>query len=401
MVTVLGLTVVTVVSASGPAVATVGSDRAQITTLEQRIAAQGARVEALVARSNAVQGQIAVLDVEISADRERVAADQRRQHAASSLLRGVAVSAYMTGVGMGSPTLSVFTHAPSVRTAFEQNSYLGAANSKVNDELNTLDIDRARTERAQRALRSKQDLAKATLDQLANARRAATAAIASDEAMLNHVNGNLRSLLAAASARRHAAELAAERALATRASAPEPPPVAIPVLSPPISPAPTSGTYANPFRGASVLSPERIDQGVDYSGFGPIYAIGNGVVLSTVNGGWPGGTFIAYRLTDGPANGLVVFAAEDIQPAVQVGQSVTANTVVGQMYAGPSGIETGWADPSANGDTMARTYGQFGGGNSTAFGYNFSQLLQSVGAPGGILQNNPPSGSLPPSWPHW
>ncbi len=419
MVSAIGITVAGLVTTSGPALASVGSDRAQITQLEQQIAVQGTRVEALVARSNAVQGEIAALDVEIAADRERVAADQRRQRAASSLLRGVAVSAYMSGVGMGSPTLSVFTHAPSVRAAFEQNSYLGAANSKVDDELNTLTIDRARTQRAQRALRAKQDQANATLRQLANARHAAAAAIASDEAMLSHVNGNLRSLLAAASARHHAAEVAAERALAARAPSPEPPSASIPVSpspvssppvssppvssppvsSPPISPTP--GTYANPLRAVTALSPERIDQGVDYSGFGPIYAMGNGVVLSTVNGGWPGGTFIAYRLTDGPANGLVVFAAEDIQPTVQVGQSVTANTVLGQMYAGPTGIETGWADPSANGDTMARTYGQYGGGNSTAFGYNFSQLLQSVGAPGGVLHSNPPSVSLPPSWPHW
>jgi len=34
---------------------------------------------------------------------------------------------------------------------------------------------------------------------------------------------------------------------------------------------------------------------------------------------------------------------------------------------------------------MARTYGQYHGGNSTAFGYNFSRLLQSLGAPGGVL----------------
>ena len=148
------------------------------------------------------------------------------------------------------------------------------------------------------------------------------------------------------------------------------------------------------------LTSDRIDQGVDYSGFGPIYAIGEGVVLSTVGSGWPGGTFIAYRLTDGPARGLVVYAAEDIEPSVQVGDTVTADTVLGHVYAGPDGIETGWADGSSLPDTMARTYGQFDGSNATAFGSNFSQLLQSVGAPGGI-ETGPASGTLPPSWPRW
>ena len=149
------------------------------------------------------------------------------------------------------------------------------------------------------------------------------------------------------------------------------------------------------------MSPERIDQGVDYSGFGSIYAIGNGVVLSTSIPGWPGGTYIAYRLTDGPARGLVAFAAEDIAPSVQVGDSVTSNTVIGQMYAGPDGIETGWGDSTAVGNTMARTYGQFNGSNSTAFGANFSQFLDALGAPPGILQNNPPTGQLPAGWPSW
>jgi hypothetical protein len=144
----------------------------------------------------------------------------------------------------------------------------------------------------------------------------------------------------------------------------------------------------------------RFDQGVDYQGFGKIYAVGDGVVLSTIGSGWPGGTFIAYRLTDGPARGLVVYAAEDIEPNVQVGEAVTSTTVLGHVYAGPDGIETGWADGSALPNTMARTYGQYNGENSTAFGYNFSQLLQSLGAPAGV-PTSPPSGALPASWPRW
>ena len=71
------------------------------------------------------------------------------------------------------------------------------------------------------------------------------------------------------------------------------------------------------------------------------------MVLTTVNSGWPGGTFISYRLSDGPASGLVIYAAEDIDPLVAAGQSVTSGTPLGAMYEGPDGIETGWADPSA------------------------------------------------------
>jgi hypothetical protein len=50
---------------------------------------------------------------------------------------------------------------------------------------------------------------------------------------------------------------------------------------------------------------------------------------------------------------------------------------------------------------MAYGAGQFNGSNSTAFGYNFSGLLSFLGAPSGVLQNNPPTGDLPPGWPQW
>lgn len=397
----LSIAMTAIVASSGPAVASAGSDRQQIAQLQQRIAAEGARAEALVARSNEVQGQIAALDQQIARSEAHVASDQRAEAAASRDARGVAVEAYMAASGTSSSTFAVFTHASSVATAFEQNSYLSAANTKIDEMLNTLVQDQFRTRASQKTLRSEQARAAATLRQLASARRAAAAAIASDEAMLRRVNGNLQSLLAAVAAQRQAAELAAERALADTPIVVQSPPIEARRTPPSTTPSPSPGGYANPLRDVSSLSSERIDQGVDYSGFGPIYAIGDGVVLSTVNGGWPGGTFIAYRLTDGPANGLVVFAAEDIEVSVQIGQAVTSSTVLGHVYEGSVGIETGWADPSADGDTMARTSGQFSGSNSTAFGYNFSRLLQSLGAPGGVLQNNPATGTLQASWPQW
>jgi murein DD-endopeptidase MepM/ murein hydrolase activator NlpD len=429
----LSLAVGCLVAWSGSAAASVGSDRAQIATLEQQIAAEGARVKSLVSRYDEVQARIGALDSQIHGDQARLAVDSRTESAATDALRRVAIEAYVSGVGMDSPTLMLFSDTASINTTLEQENYLGAVNGKLNDALTTLRLDQETTQAARSALRSEQARAEETLRQLATAHDAANAAIASDEAMLSRVSGNLRSVLAAASARHQAAQRAAERALVAAASSqplplppraapsppslsaapspsttaparsPAPPPSQLP--SPPTvpspEPSPSPGGYANPLRAVTALSAERIDQGVDYSGFGPIYAIGNGVVLSTVNAGWPGGTFIAYRLTDGPANGLVVYAAEDIEPTVQVGATVTSSTVLGQIYAGPDGIETGWADSSASGDTMARTYGQFDGSNSTAFGENFSRFLQSVGAPGGVLQSNPSTGVLPGSWPHW
>jgi hypothetical protein len=413
----LSLAMATFVASSGPAVASVSSDQTQIAQLEQQIAAQGARVQSLVGRYDQVQARVGVLNTQIADDQALLATDHRAETDASRVLQRMAVDAYVSA-GLNSSTLMLFSDTSSITTTFEHNDYLGTVNGKWNAALTTLHLNQARTQDAGDALRSEQAQANTNLRQLTTARDAANAAIASDEAMLSRVNGNLRSILAAANQRREAQQLAAERSLAATALA-QPPPTTpsvppsqsnsssssstptVPSSSPsPSTPASTAG-YANPFRAVSALSSERIDQGVDFSGFGPIYAVGNGVVLSTVNGGWPGGTFIAYQLTDGPAAGLVVYVGEDVEPAVQVGATVTSSTLLGHMYAGPDGIETGWADPTALGNTMARTYQQFDGSNSTAFGSNFSQFLQSVGAPGGIPQNNPPTGQLPPTWPRW
>jgi peptidoglycan hydrolase CwlO-like protein len=422
------LSLTALIAPPGAAAATVGSDQAQIAQLEKQIATQGARVKSLVTRYNAVQARIDALDERVAQLQKVLTADQRSEAAAQAAMRRVAIQAYLTHGGNNAPALALFDNGADNRTMLEVGRYASAVNGKFGDTLNTLQEAQARTEDTQRAIRVEQAHARATLRELTNARHDAQAAIASDEAMLERVHGDLAALIAAAQQRQRAAQLAAERALAARAlaarqlprtstpsagSAPSgttppasfasaPPPILPPVSSPSHTPARTSPNgYANPLRDISGLIPERVDQGVDYAGFGSIYAIGKGVVLTTSVPGWPGGTFIAYRLTDGAARGLVVYAAEDIAPSVRAGDTVTADTVLGQMYVGPDGVETGWGDSTAVGDTMARTYGQYDGGNSTAFGANFSELLASLGAPPGILQNNPPTGGLPAGWPRW
>lgn len=156
------------------------------------------------------------------------------------------------------------------------------------------------------------------------------------------------------------------------------------------------GIYLNPLRRAR-LTPERIDQGVDYSGSGPIYALGPGVIREVTNSGWPGGAFIAEQLTSGPDAGAYTYYAENISPRVRIGQVVTGNTVVGDINGG---IEVGWAAPPPHlGESMAMTHGQASktgdaGSVSTAFGVSFNNLLKSLGAPGGKLQGKV-SGTAP------
>ena len=77
--------------------------------------------------------------------------------------------------------------------------------------------------------------------------------------------------------------------------------------------------------------------GVDCGGAGPVYALGNGKITSVYNSGWPGGGFIGLQLSDG--SGRYVYYAEDISPAVQVGQTVHIGQVIGRV--GSTGRSTG------------------------------------------------------------
>lgn len=160
--------------------------------------------------------------------------------------------------------------------------------------------------------------------------------------------------------------------------------------------------YADPFRDAKI-TPQRVDMGVDYAGSGPIYALGPGRIIeadtawaSSPDAGKPG-TFIVEHITQGPLTGKDVYMAEGLTDKVHVGEKVTSSTVLGD-FTDSNAIETGYASGVA-GQTMAAKYNQFTGANSTAFGEAYNKVLGSTGAPEGILQNKPPTGTLPKNWP--
>jgi hypothetical protein len=160
------------------------------------------------------------------------------------------------------------------------------------------------------------------------------------------------------------------------------------------------GGYLNPLRALTSLLPQEIDQGVDYCASGPVYALGNAVVVNLYDPGWPSGVFISYRLTSGVAKGRYVFVAENITPSVVIGEHVTATTVVGVVHDAKTCLETGWADPPASPE-QAAGHVEYNGKNTTAFGLNFSSLLQALGARPGLPQPFGPPGPLPSEWPTW
>ena len=161
--------------------------------------------------------------------------------------------------------------------------------------------------------------------------------------------------------------------------------------------------YVNPLRSVSGLTPERIDEGVDFGGTGPVYALGDAIVTNAgENGGWPGGGWITYQLTDGPDQGLMVYLAEDVTPTVQTGQHVTPSTVIANMFNGGDGIETGWAQPTGvSAESELPEAGGIGGGGPfpTEVGLNFDRLLVLLGVPAAPNAGQTAYGTLPANYP--
>jgi hypothetical protein len=172
----------------------------------------------------------------------------------------------------------------------------------------------------------------------------------------------------------------------------------------PGSQAPASSSYLNPLRAVSGLVPERVDQGVDFAGTGPVYAIGDAVITNATGGGsgWPGGGWISYQLTDGPDAGLTVYVAEDVTPTVSAGQHVSSSTVIANMWNGGDGIETGWASQTEfTAESSMPEAGGVGGGGPfpTMVGLSFDGLLQSLGVPAAPNASGSGYGTLPAGYP--
>jgi len=396
---IAALTTSALVPSSAARADSVGSDRTQIAQLQRAIARKGAEIEALVVNVKPARTKLDVLHNEIGHYERLLATDTGAARATQTFPRQQ--PAFVSGTS-------------SIAQVTEARQALDSVKSHLDDTIAKLELARVRTVDDHSELMTHQVDARQALAQLTRVQTDATAAITAENATIARVSSDLTerlvdrkhhkeaqalrssqhaiaAALTAATKKEHTAPHARRRVAASKSASRRAPRRSRPA---------SGNAYANPFRAISGLTPERIDQGVDYAGVGPVYAIGNGVVLNVYSSGWPDGTFIAYQLSDGPARGLVVFTAEDLTPLVSVGSRVTANTVIGQMYRGPHGVEIGWADGSAIPNAMARSYGQYHDSHSTAFGDNFSRLLQSIGAPGGIL-HSAPSGTLPPGWPQW
>ncbi len=131
--------------------------------------------------------------------------------------------------------------------------------------------------------------------------------------------------------------------------------------------------YVSPFLNATT---GRIDQGVDFTGTGPIAAVGDAVILSTGAPGWPEGGGVLYKLLNGPQAGQVIFVYEGVQATVRPGQRVSAGEEIATFVPGGS-IEMGFAD--ANGTPLS--HAEYTEGVETVWGHRMAEFLSTVGGP--------------------
>jgi murein DD-endopeptidase MepM/ murein hydrolase activator NlpD len=143
--------------------------------------------------------------------------------------------------------------------------------------------------------------------------------------------------------------------------------------------------YVDPFVSATQ---GRIDQGVDFTGAGPIMAVGDAQILATGAPGWPEGGGVLYRLLDGPEAGRVIFVYEGVQATVRAGQRVAAGQQVASFVEGGS-IEMGFADENG----VPLSHAEYSEGVETIWGHRMADFLSGLGGANSLF---PGFGELAP-----
>lgn len=173
--------------------------------------------------------------------------------------------------------------------------------------------------------------------------------------------------------------------------------------------------YVNPLREVANLQASRIDMGVDYSGSGPILALGRARILLASDrlagpeSCWgktcvpPPGDWVMYRLLDGPFAGKYVYIVENITITVHTGQTVAAGQPIAILHEASPNLEIGWAAGRAA-YTLAAAHGHQcacsdPGGWSSIEGRNFNAFLTWLGAPSGYITSIPAGQRMPRDWP--
>jgi murein DD-endopeptidase MepM/ murein hydrolase activator NlpD len=134
--------------------------------------------------------------------------------------------------------------------------------------------------------------------------------------------------------------------------------------------------YVSPFLSATT---GRIDQGVDFTGIGPIVAVGDAEILAVGAPGWPEGGGVLYKLLGGSRAGQIIFVYEGVDATVHAGQRVAAGDQIATFRPGGS-IEMGFA----NAEGVPLSHDEYVEGRETEQGKEMAAFLESIGGASGL-----------------
>jgi len=253
---------------------TVESAKAQAAAVAARLNSLGAQASRLLQNYDKAQASLLQVNQEIKTTQSQIAQSQSEVTSLKSALAKEAINDYMTGGNLTSLYV-LFNDNPTQATVRQE--FLNTVTNSQTDLIASHQAALQSLHLEQASLNTLQQRAVTVLNQTTVAKNSALITIGQEKAQLDSVDASIASLVAQQQAALAQQAAARARQIITDSQS-----------NSSGTPSSTSG-YANPLRAIGGLRSERVDQGVDYSGYGPIYAIGSGVVLSVFNGGWPGG----------------------------------------------------------------------------------------------------------------
>ena len=145
----------------------------------------------------------------------------------------------------------------------------------------------------------------------------------------------------------------------------------------------------------------RTDMGVDanLNPGEPIAAPGTSRVLGITPNWYRGQPYVALQLLDGPMKGHNYYIAEQITPAVSVGQVLQPGQPIGHYATSGTGIEMGWASSDWE-RTLAQATSGYSEGEVTPAGASFRNFLSSLGHGGPPQPEAPEVGPDPDDMPN-
>jgi hypothetical protein len=139
---------------------------------------------------------------------------------------------------------------------------------------------------------------------------------------------------------------------------------------------------------------------VDLNPGDPIVAPGTSRVVGIMPNWYQGQPYVALQLLDGPMKGHNYYVAEQIDPAVTVGQVVQQGQPIAHYASSGTGIEMGWAGSNWE-QTLAQAEGNTGdpSHNDAPAGVSFRSFLDSLPRPGAAHPVSPEVAAAPAGTP--